>query len=339
MISLQIKPRGRPIRNLPSSIEVDLATCTAESLYTRLSASTGLSRDRLRITKGSDGSVITVKKDSGKDVMIEELGLRKDSTIFVKDLGPQIGWRTVYQIEYLGPIIMHPLTLLYLRPCLFSPSPLNPLSHLSHLLTNTALPHAPPPATTVQTVLCTLTTLHFIKRELETTFVHRFSAATMPFSYVFRNSAHYWVLSGLFMSLLFYGPTSTTTTAAAWWPRSLRAENNPAVLWGGVGLWVFAQLSNFSTHMTLRSLRPEGSTKRAIPKGYGFDAVTCPNYSFEVLGWAAVWAISGGNWSVALFIAVGGFTMAKWAMKKERRYRKEFGSAYRKKKVMIPWVL
>lgn len=41
----------------------------------------------MRLTKGSDGSVVTVKKDSGKDVMVEELGLRNGSMIYVKDLG------------------------------------------------------------------------------------------------------------------------------------------------------------------------------------------------------------------------------------------------------------
>jgi len=39
------------------------------------------------LTKGSDGSVVTVKRESGKDVMVEELGLRDGSTVFVKDLG------------------------------------------------------------------------------------------------------------------------------------------------------------------------------------------------------------------------------------------------------------
>lgn len=159
----------------------------------------------------------------------------------------------------------------------------------------------------------------------------------MPFSYVFRNSAHYWVLCGLYMSLFLYTPAATT--AASWWPSAFLPENNPAVLYGGVALWVFAQVSNFTTHMTLRSLRPAGSTKRAIPKGYGFSAVTCPNYSFEVLSWTAVWILSGGNWSVGLFTIVGGITMLKWAQKKERRYRKEFGGAYKKKSAMIPWVL
>lgn len=112
-----------------------------------------------------------------------------------------------------------------------------------------------------------------------------------------------------------------------------------AVTYVAVAVWVFAQVSNFVTHMTLRGLRPEGSKKRAIPTGYGFDAVTCPNYSFEVLSWVAVTVLSGGNWSAWVFTAAGGFTMMRWAQKKERRYRKEFGSAYRKKKVMIPGVL
>lgn len=304
---------------------------------------------------------MTVKKDSGKDVMVEELGLRNGSVVFVKDLGveinkphnvhsqlghvvnvqfhtsgPQIGWRTVFVIEYLGPLVLHPLVFFLLRPYIYLNSALNPLSYIPIFTTYNSTDVLPPPTST-QALLCLLITLNFVKREIETLFVHRFSASTMPFSYVFRNSAHYWILCGIYMSIFLYVPAAST--AAGWWPKALLPENNSVVTYVAVAVWVFAQVSNFMTHMTLRRLRPAGSKKRAIPTGYGFDAVTCPNYSFEVLGWVAITILSGGNWSSLVFTAVGGFTMLRWAQKKERRYRKEFGGAYRKKNVMIPGIL
>lgn len=87
MITLTIKPRGRPIEKLPPTVELDLETTTTKALHSLLSKRTGLSSNRLRLTKSSDGNVVAIKKDSGKDLMVKELGLREGSTVFVKDLG------------------------------------------------------------------------------------------------------------------------------------------------------------------------------------------------------------------------------------------------------------
>jgi len=57
-----------------------------------------------------------------------------------------------------------------------------------------------------------------------------------------------------------------------------------------------AELSNLSTHLTLRNLRPPGTRTRAIPHGYGFGLVSCPNYFFESVAWAAV-AYMSGSWA------------------------------------------
>lgn len=55
----------------------------------------------------------------------------------------------------------------------------------------------------------------------------------------------------------------------------------------------WAQASNFYTHLTLRSLRPEGTKKRSIPTGYGFDWAFCANYLFESLVWIGTTFMTG----------------------------------------------
>jgi hypothetical protein len=40
--------------------------------------------------------------------------------------------------------------------------------------------------------------LHFIKRELESVFIHIFSKASVPVSGSVKNFVHYWVLYGIF---------------------------------------------------------------------------------------------------------------------------------------------
>ncbi|KAJ6258589.1 hypothetical protein Dda_6635 [Drechslerella dactyloides] len=314
-LTLRLQPRGKPLPNLPGEITVP-ADASIDAVYDAVARKTKYPVHRLRITR-SDSSHL----QRSSSTTVTAANLFDGSSLFIKDLGPQIGWRTTYIIEYLGPLLIHPLTLYLLRPFLYTylPYPPPPLA-TTHASASTT------PPTRAQTTLCAMITLHYIKRELETIFVHRFSAATMPATNLIKNSAYYWSLGGLLLAYTLYYPTAADTADYLYYP--------------GLALWIFAELSNFSTHMTLRGLRRPGSRDRGIPTGYGFSTVTCPNYSFEVLGWFAVAAVAGGSLPALGFALFGAVVQANWAGMRERRYRKEFGDKYKKKKwVLIPFVV
>ncbi|KAJ1862059.1 3-oxo-5a-steroid 4- dehydrogenase, partial [Coemansia sp. RSA 486] len=57
--------------------------------------------DRQRLTFGDKKNVL----ESGST--LEKYAVKDNDTVYIKDLGPQIGWQTVFYIEYLGPIIFH----------------------------------------------------------------------------------------------------------------------------------------------------------------------------------------------------------------------------------------
>ncbi len=94
---------------------------------------------------------------------------------------------------------------------------------------------------------------HYVKRELETLFVHRFSNATMPFYRVFINSSHYWVLCGLFISYFLFHPKYSAPVYPAY------------VSHVCIVLFCLAEVMNLCCHLVLRSLRPAGTKSRAIP--------------------------------------------------------------------------
>ena len=225
---------------------------------------------------------------------------KKSSTHQHAITGPQIAWQTVFLVEYLGPLLIHPV-LYYLLP---SPQP-------SYL----------------QALTFSLVMLHFTKRELETLLIHRFSAATMPAFNIFRNSAHYWLLSGLNMAYWIYIPSAPAAGKSSYY-----------ITYPGLALFVIGELGTLSNHITLRNLRSSGGIERGIPHGLGFDLVTCPNYMFEVVAWVGIAMVSWSLSTVIFAVAATG-QMAVWANKKEARYRKEFGGQYQRKRyTMIPGV-
>ena len=286
---------GKAYQKLPADISAPYIG-KASDLYCQLANSSGVSIHRLRITKGSDGTLIP----NSSEISISQTGLRDQSIVYVKDLGPQIAWRTVFLVEYLGPILIHPI--LYALQPRATPS-------------------------TAQTLSCVLITLHFVKRELETLFIHRFSSATMPAMNIFKNSAHYWALAGANIAFWTYRPGSSTAQ-----------HPNLLLAYFGVLLYVLGEAGNLSTHITLRNLRSAGGKERGIPNGLGFGLVTCPNYMFETIAGMGIGFVT---WSLStlLFVVVAVYQMGLWAGGKEKKYRRDFGDKYKKKRyVMLPGI-
>ncbi|KAF8621986.1 hypothetical protein AX15_007341 [Amanita polypyramis BW_CC] len=220
----------------------------------------------------------------------------------VKDLGPQA-----------GPLIIHPL-----------------IYHYPKIWYRQAVQHSK-----LQTYVYILVLLHFFKRELETVFVHRFSHGTMPLGNILKNSSHYHLLSGLLLAYDLYRPQFSATSSYI----KGTIRNNDTFLFICASAWAFAELSNLHNHLTLRSLRPEGSRQRAIPYGYGFSFLSCPNYFFEALTWIVVCMMTG-SLAAFVFTIVSISQMAIWAAKKHRNYKKEFGKDYPKGRyAMIPFIL
>ncbi|KAF2347487.1 3-oxo-5-alpha-steroid 4-dehydrogenase C-terminal, partial [Trinorchestia longiramus] len=119
-------------------------------------------------------------------------------------------------------------------------------------------------------------TVHYVKRLLETLFVHRFSHGTMPIFNLFKNCSYYWGFTA-YVAYHVNHPLFTPPSAL---------QTNIAL-----AAFVVCELGNFSAHWTLRQLRPPGSKVRRIPYPDSnpltglFSLVSCPNYTYETGAW------------------------------------------------------
>ena len=169
--------------------------------------------------------------------------------------------------------------------------------------------------------------LHYIKRELETLLVHRFSAETMPLMNVFKNSFHYFVLFG-FATMYFY-------LHPDYKPPSWASDN---FFKASTVLFCLFEFLNLKTHLILKNLRPPGTTERNIPHGWGFGLVSSANYLWETLAWTTFCVqaqLIGGY----VFLGASIYQMTVWAIKKHKRYRQEFANYPKNRKAIFPFLL
>ena len=104
---------------------------------------------------------------------LSEAGIRDGSTLIFKDLGPQIGYQTVFFWEYLGPLVIY--ALVYLLPASFVyPASASVSPALSSSWFSRALPSSASSGRSLtQTLACVYWCFHYAKRIYETFHVHR----------------------------------------------------------------------------------------------------------------------------------------------------------------------
>lgn len=304
MSTVTVKSRSSSVKGFTE----ELVSFSISRILNKVAAKSKVPATNIRLSiLGDDGKYAPLDPDRTLNEYFEAQALLGDVVLYAKDIGAQIAWKTVFLLEYLGPIVIH--ALVYGLFSFVLGMPQSSTQHWALLLA----------------------VLHFLKREFETMYVHKFSNATMPFFNLFKNSGHYWILSGINLSVFIYSHNVSKLASAGGLTRFLFHVNSlpTAVQYALVGLWAFAEVSNFVTHVKLSSIRSKDAKAYAIPYGYGFDWVVCPNYFFESLAWTS-YALLVGNWSAWLFLAVSSTQMYLWALKKNKRYLQTFGDEYKK---------
>ncbi|KAK8961456.1 Very-long-chain enoyl-CoA reductase [Platanthera guangdongensis] len=232
-------------------------------------------------------------------------GNEKKLTVMLKDLGPQVSYRTLFFWEYFGPLVIYPI--FYFLP-------------VYNFVGNYGERKKMHP---VQTYALYYWCFHYFKRIMETFFVHRFSHATSPVSNVYRNCAYYWT----FAACIAYNVN-----------HPLYAPVGELQWKIGFGFGLLCQISNFYCHVILKQLRgSDASAGYQIPKGFLFNMVTCANYTTEIYQWLG-FNIATQTLAGYLFLTVGSCFMYNWAVGKHSRLNKLFDGKDGRPKYPNRWV-
>uniref|UniRef100_A0A8C9Y512 Trans-2,3-enoyl-CoA reductase-like 2a n=1 Tax=Sander lucioperca TaxID=283035 RepID=A0A8C9Y512_SANLU len=248
---------------------------------------------------------IIIEKSLRDDEILQNLPVGTTATMYFRDLGPQLGWTIVFMAECIGPLLTY--LLFYFRvPYIYS-----------HKYGFTSSPHP------VVRLACACHTFHYMKRLIETIFVHRFSHGTMPLGTM--NCAYYWGFSA-WLAYYINHPLYTPPCDKC------------------LFLFQMCELGNFSIHLTLTNLRGEGSRSRRFPMPtknpftWLFVFVSCPNYTYEVGAWVS-FSIMTQCLPVALYTLLGFIQMTIWAKGKHRAYSREFKDYPNLRMAIIPLIL
>jgi len=298
-----LSARTKEVLHVFDDVSIHATIAEIKELYHKIKPKLYTSRQSFRLEPR--GKVLA------DDVTLRSLEFENAARLYFKDLGPQIGWKTVFLTEYAGPFFIY--LIFYARPSL--------IYGKASSITIHRYVH----------IACACFLFHYGKRLAETHFVHRFSHGTMPIRNIFKNSSYYWGFAA-FIAYFVNHPLYTP------------ASFGDVQFYAGLVGFIICQAGNYSIHMAFRNMRSEGSRERKIPKPtsnpftFLFNLVSCPNYTYEIGSW--FWfSIMTQSVPAALFMLAGAAQMTDWAVKKHRNYRKEFKEYPRGRKAIIPFVI
>lgn len=164
--------------------------------------------------------------------------------------------------------------------------------------------------------------VHFMKRDLETLFLHNYSGET-------------GLSSACIISL------SYTTMAVHLNLVQQKSQQlvPPAVdlTWVGVGVFLIGILGNFYHHFLLRGLRKTGDRKYVIPEGGLFGVFVAPHYIFEIVSFVGLTLISQTYMSFATLLFVISYLGCR-SYSTKQWYLKKIDGFPKRRCVLIPFV-
>ncbi|HOU94611.1 MAG TPA: 3-oxo-5-alpha-steroid 4-dehydrogenase, partial [Polyangiaceae bacterium] len=106
----------------------------------------------------------------------------------------------------------------------------------------------------------------------------------------------------------------------------------------GVTVFGLGLLLNRRSDAILRRLRAPGETGYRIPRGGGFELVSCPNYLGEILEWCG-WALATWSWPGLAFALYTIANLAPRAVTHHRWYRETFPDYPPERRALVPYLL
>lgn len=153
-----------------------------------------------------------------------------------------------------------------------------------------------------------LWTLHFVRRSVESAWVHRYGKPRVALADALTEYLYYWGFAGWIA-----------------WSLAAQSYRSPPQLGQALGaaLFVAAEAGNARAHWMLRALRSPNSQEKRVPRGFLFEVLSCPHYACEILAWVG-FNLATGTLAGSCFLLLGAGILSAWAHTRHVAYRREF---------------